>query len=122
MMKHEIHKEREFRMRIPVSYRPMAELHIDIQYLIKSDRGYDKILFMVCPVSRYVKEATAIAVAEIILNRIVFEFGKPEDIIFDKDRAFANQVMSYINKTLGIKQTFISPYNHGSNKAERAIK
>ncbi len=125
-MKMPVNNYREFVQRIPQNYIPFGQIHMDIKYLVKSHRGYDKILVIVDPFIRYMKcyplkERTALACAEIILQNIVFEYGIPDMIVYDLDTCFANTLMSYIHKTLKIQQVFVSPGNHQSNVAERFI-
>ncbi len=67
------------------------------------------------------KERTAVAVSEAILQNIVVDKGRPDRIVFDEDSAFANKLMTLICKTLKVEIKFVSPYNHGSLLSERKI-
>ena len=63
----------------------------------------------------------AITIAEAILQRIVFTFGKPKIIISDLAKGFDNKLIHHIYKSLKINARYISPQNHASCLAERSI-
>ena len=120
-------KNRPVRPRIYGEYKPFAELHIDVKNVgFTSYDGFKNLLVCVCPLTRYVvlipiRNMDAITIAEAILQRIVFTFGKPKVIVSDLAKGFDNKLVHHIYKALKINARYISPQNHASCLAERSI-
>ena len=114
-------------VRIPYDFKPMTSLSCDVKYMPLSREGYKYLLFVTCEVSNYViavalREANSIHIAESLLNRVIYQFGVPERLIFDEDKSMSSNVMMHIYNTLGIRPIVISPTNHGSLRTERYIR
>ena len=68
------------------------------------------------------RDITSTTIALAILEKIVFMFGPPEQIITDQGTSLVSKLMMYLYNTLGISVKVVSPGNHGSNRVERYIK
>jgi hypothetical protein len=116
-----------FHVRIPYDFRPMKRISCDIKYMPISAEGDKYILFACCEFSNYVvgipmKERTSIYIAEALLNKVVYQFGPPAQIIIDMDSALKSELMMHLYNILGIDIKIVSPENHGSNRVERYIR
>ena len=92
-----------------------------------SSRGHKYILVVVCVVTRYViavplYSSDACAIAEALLEHVIFCFGPPKQIEHDADPALCSRIFSYIWDALKVKKTVVSVGNHGSLVAERFIR
>ena len=61
-------------------------------------------------------------IADAIFFRIICEYGTPKAIICDEGPAFTSDLMKMYFHAMNIKPYYISPMNHGSNRAERYIR
>ena len=121
----DIHQVRE--PRIFTDYKPFSEVHVDIKHMYPAADGSNYIVIATCVQTRYivaipVKNIEATTIAEVLLQRLVFQFGLPTRIVSDQGSQFTSKVFSIILKTLGIDQVFVSPENHGSLVCERSIQ
>ena len=120
-------KERQMVPRIFHDYVPFSEIHIDVKYLFRSNDFFNYLLVCVCPLTRYVicvpiRNQDCITIAEAILQRIVFVYGKPNRIVSDEHPSNASKILLHIYKTLGIDPVYCSPTNHQSLCVERTIQ
>ena len=109
---------------IPYDFRPMSRISADIKWMPLSNQGFNYILFATCEISNYVlgipiQKAKAVTIAEVLLNRVGYQFGPPKSLIFDQDRTLSADVLMHIYNTLNTRSQVISPLNHGSLRAER---
>ena len=116
-----------FHIRIPYSFKPMSRISLDIKHMPLSNAKEKYILLACCEFSNYVvgvplKEAKSIHIAEALLNKVIYQFGPPSQIITDLDRAITSQLMMELYRVLGIRIVVVSPENHGSNRVERYIR
>ena len=115
--------------RIPLDARLMARVSMDIKEMPKSILGYNCILVCVC-VCEYTNWIKAIplvdqkagTIADAIFFRIICEYGTPKAIICDEGPAFTSDLMKMYFHAMNVKPYYISPMNHGSNRAERYIR
>ena len=89
--------------------------------------GYTCILVCVCEYTNWVKAVPLVdqkagTIADAIFFRIVCEYGTPKAIICDEGPAFTSDLMKMYFHAMNIKPYYISPMNHGSNRAERYIR
>ena len=68
------------------------------------------------------REATARAVAKVLVGEIFPRFGVPRNLISDNGRQFVARVVKWVCRLFGVKQNFTSFYHPQPNQAERAIK
>ena len=61
-------------------------------------------------------------IVDAILFRIICEYGTPKAIICDEGPAFTSDLMKMYFHAMNTKPYYISPMNHGSNRAERYIR
>ena len=61
-------------------------------------------------------------IANAIFFRIICVYGTPKAIICDEGPTFTSDLMKMYFHAMNIKAYYISPMNHGSNRAERYIR
>jgi hypothetical protein len=123
-------KEKDVRIyheRIPLDFRPMSRLSIDIKHMPETKTGYKYILLCTCEISDYVigipiPDQKAETIADAIMYKIVCVFGPPKCLIMDEAQSLSAKILDILYKTLNIRQVTIMPYNHGSLKVERYIQ
>ena len=115
--------------RIPLDTRLMARVSIGIKEMSKSILGYTCILVCVCvcEYTDWVKANTLVdqkadTIADAIFFRIICEYGTPKAIICDEGLVPTSDLMKMCFHAMNIKLYYISPMNHGSNRAERYIR
>ena len=113
--------------RIPLDTRMMARVSMDIKEMPKSILGYNCILVCVCEYTNWIKaiplvDQKAGTIADAIFFRIICEYGTPKAIICDEGPAFTSNLMKMYFHAMNVKPYYISPMNHGSNRAERYIR
>ena len=113
--------------RIPLDTRLMARVSMDIKEMPKSILGYTCILVCVCEYTNWIKaiplvDQKAGTIADAIFFRVICEYGTPKAIICDEGPAFTSDLMKMYFHAMNIKPYYISPMNHGSNRAERYIR
>lgn len=113
--------------RIFTEYKPFSEVHVDIKHMYPATDGSNYLVVATCVQTRYVvaipiKNIEATTIAEVLLQRLVFQFGIPSRLVSDQASQFMSKVFSIILKTLGVDQVFVSPENHGSLVCERSIQ
>ena len=113
--------------RLLQTHEPFAHLHLDIKYVFPSNEGYQYLLVIVDTCTRYclafpLKQISTLQVAEIILQRICFQFGFCKTLSSDKGKEFDSQIMNYLSKALKIQQRFCTEGSHESILSERAIR
>ena len=113
--------------RIPLDTRLMARVSMDIKEMPKSILGYTCILVCVCEYTNWVKAIPLVdqksgTIADAVFFRIICEYGTPKAIICDEGPAFTSDLMKMYFYAMNIKPYYISPMNHGSNRAERYIR
>ena len=113
--------------RIPLDTRMMARVSMDIKEMPKSILGYNCILVCVCEYTNWIKaiplvDQKAGTIADAIFFRIICEYGTPKAIICGEGPAFTSDLMKMYFHAMNVKPYYISPMNHGSNRAERDIR
>ena len=113
--------------RIPLDTRLMARVSMNIKEMPKSILGYTCILVCVCEYTNWIKviplvDQKAGTIADDIFFSVICEYGTPKAIICDEGPAFTSDVMKMYFHAMNIKPYYISPMNHGSNRAERYIR
>lgn len=68
------------------------------------------------------KNIEARTIAEVLIQRVVFQFGLPKRLVTDLGSQFTSKVFTLIMQTLGVDQIYVSPENHGSLVCERSIQ
>ena len=108
-----------------IDLQPNAYLSMDVKVMPEA-MGYKYILVVVDDNTHYVscfplKECTAKAVANVILNEFCMKTGLPRRIMCELARSFASEIVQYLTRALGVELVFISAGNHHQNRTERYI-
>ena len=108
-----------------IDLQPNAYLSMDVKVMPEA-MGYKYILVVVDDNTHYVscfplKECTAKAIANIILNEFCMKTGLPRRIMCDLAKSFASEIVQYLTRALGVELVFISAGNHHQNRTERYI-
>ena len=119
--------QQERNPRIFTDYAPFSEVHVDIKHMFPATDGSNYLVVATCVQTRYVisipvRNIEANTIAEVLLQRLVFQFGPPRRLVTDKGTQFTARVFNIMAKTLGIEQLYVSPENHGSLVCERSIQ
>ena len=61
-------------------------------------------------------------IADALIHRVFFLTGPPSKLSIDQDAALTSKVIWEVLKSLECTMQIISPWNHGSSKAERQIQ
>ena len=61
-------------------------------------------------------------IADALLHRVFFLTGPPTKLSIDQDSALTSLVIKEVLTSLECSMQIISPWNHGSSKAERQIQ
>ena len=93
-------------------------------------KGIDDYLFLFLATCDYtnftivvpLKTRQSSEVASALQNRVCHIFGPPDTLIVDEDKALTSKVILLLLQFMKIHLFTISPYNHGSSKAERQIQ
>ena len=113
--------------RIPIDYTPMQDLSIDIKTMAQAFRGYHLLLVITCDQTNFtiavpLRDRTAQMVAEALICRVIYLFGRPRQLICDEATEFSSDIIQAILCMLNCRLKVISPYNHGSSKCERQTR
>ena len=113
--------------RIPLDFRPMSRMSVDVKYMPPSKLGYNHILMCTCEFSNWVvgipiQDAVTETIIEALYFKIVLTFGSPKCMIMDEAKSLSSETMVQIYKGLNIQPYVVSPFNHGSNRTERYIR
>ena len=92
--------------------------------------GFDNFKFIVltmCKHTNFVfaiptKERDTQLVSDALIHRVFIISGPPQFLSVDKDRALTGQVISTLLQSMNCSMQIISPWNHGSSKAEQQIQ
>ena len=68
-----------------------------------------------------IQKVNAVTIAEVLLNRAVYQFGPPKTLTIEEDRSLSADVLMHIYDTLNISSQVISPLNHGPLRIEKCI-
>ena len=108
-------------------YVPLEHLAVDIKYMPKGFDGFKYIVLATCEQTNFMfaipnKAKTVRAVSDALIHRIFTITGPPQFLSVDKDRALTGAVITTLLKFMNCTMQIISPWNHGSSKAERQIQ
>ena len=105
----------------------MQALSIDIKHMPMAFGVYRYLLVIMCDQTNFtiithLRSRDAYSVAKALIYRVIYLFGSLRQIICDEAAEFTSHFVQAILHMLNCKLKVISPYNHGSSKAERQIK
>ena len=113
--------------RIPVDYIPCKHLAVDLKSMLKGFLNYEHLLIATCEKTNFVyaiplQNKKTQTIAEALIHRVFLLTGLPTKLSIDQDSALTSQVITEVLKSLECTMQIISPWNHGSSKAERQIQ
>ena len=113
--------------RIPIDYIPCENLAIDLKSMPKGFLNYEHLLIATCEKTNFVytiplKNKKTQTIADALIHRVFLLTGPPTKLSIDQDSALTSQVITEVLRSLECTMQIISPWNHGSSKAERQIQ
>ena len=127
MIKQGKSKQRYREGRIFLNYRPMSKVSMDIKYMPKAGNGMKFILVIIDDNLNYMvtvplPQIKTELICEALMIHLISKHSIPDMIICDMDATFMSSLMQYMLYKFKITLKVVSPYNHGSLKAEAGIK
>ena len=113
--------------RIPIDYIPCENLAVDLKSMPKGFLSYEHLLIGTCEKTNFVytiplKNKKTQTIADALIHRVFLLTGPPTKLSIDQDSALTSQVITKVLRSLECTMQIISPWNHGSSKAERQIQ
>ena len=110
--------------RIPIDYIPCKNLAVDLKSMPKGFLNYEHLLIATCEKTNFVytiplKNKKTQTIADALIHRVFLLTGPPIKLSIDQDSALTSQVITEVLRSLECTMQIISPWNHGSSKAER---
>ena len=120
-------KQRLYYGHIPVEYIPCENLAVDLKKMPMGILYYEFLLIATCKKTNFVhtipmQNRQTETVANALLHRVCCLTGPPTKLSIDQDSALTSQVIKELLTSLECTMQIISPWNHGSSKAERQIQ
>ena len=89
--------------------------------------NYKHLLIATCEKTNFVyaiplKNKKTQTIADALIHRVFLLTGPPTKLSIDQDSALTSQVITEVLRSLECTMQIISPWNHGSSKAERQIQ
>ena len=119
--------QRPYYGRIPIDYIPCENVAIDLKSMPKGFLNYEHLLIATCEKTNFVyavplQNKKTQTIADALIHRVFLLTGPPTKLSIDQDSAQTSQVITEVLKSLECTMQIISPWNHGSSKAERQIQ
>ena len=113
--------------RIPIDYIPCENLAVNLKSMPKGFLNYEHLLIATCEKTNFVyaiplKNKKTQTIADALIHRVFLLTGPPTKLSIDQDSALTSQVITEVLRSLECTMQIISPWNHGSSKAERQIQ
>ena len=120
-------KQRPYYGRIPTEYVPCENLAVDLKKMPLGILQHEYLLIATCEKTNFVyaiplQNRKTQTIADALLHRVFFLTGPPTKLSIDQDSALTSQVIKELLTSLECTMQVISPWNHGSSKAERQIQ
>ena len=120
-------KQRPYYGRIPTDYVPCENLAVDLKKMPLGIIYYQYLLIATCEKTNFVyaiplQDQKTQTIADALLHHVFFLTGPPTKLSIDQDSALTSQVIKELLTSLECTMQIISPWNHGSSKAERQIQ
>ena len=120
-------KQRPYYGRIPTDYILCENLAVDLKKMPLGIVYYEYLLIATCEKTNFVyaiplQNRKMQTIADALLHRVFFLTGPPTKLSIDQDSALTSQVIKELLMSLECTMQIISPWNHGSSKAERQIQ
>ena len=119
--------QRPYYGRIPIDYIPCENLAVDLKSMPKGFLNYEHLLIATCEKTNFVyavplQNKKTQTIADALIHRVFLLTGPPTKLSIDQDSALTSQAITEVLKSLECTMQIISPWNHGSSKAERQIQ
>ena len=120
-------KQRPYYGHIRTEYIPCKNLAVDLKKMPMGILYYEFLLIATCQKTNFVhtiplQNRQTQTIADALLHRVCFLTGPPTKLSIDQDSALTLQVIKELLTSLECTMQIISPWNHGSSKAERQIQ
>ena len=120
-------KQRPYYGCIPTEYIACKNLAVDLKKMPMGILYYEYLLIATCEKTNFVhaiplQNRQIQTIADALLHRVCFLTGPPTKLSIDQDSVLTSQVIKELLTSLECTMQIISPWNHGSSKAERQIQ
>ena len=120
-------KQRPYYGHIPIEYIPCKNLAVDLKKMPLGILYYEYLLIAACEKTSFVhaiplQNRQTETITDALLHRVCYLTGPPTKLSIDQDSALTSQVIKELLTSLECTMQIISPWNHGSSKAERQIQ
>ena len=120
-------KQRPYYGRIPIEYIPCENLAVDLKKMPMGIIYHEFLLIATCEKTNFVhaipmQNRQTETIANALLHRVCCLTGPPTKLSIDQDAALTSVVIKEMLTSLECTMQIISPWNHGSSKAERQIQ
>ena len=120
-------KQRLYYGCIPIEYIPCENLAVDLKKMPMEILYYEFLFIATCKKTNFVhaiplQNRQTQTIADALLHRVCCLTGPPTKLSIDQDSALTSQVIKELLTSLECTMQIISPWNHGSSKAERQIQ
>ena len=120
-------KQRPYYGCIPIEYVPCENLAVDLKKMPMGIIYHKYLLIATCEKTNFVhaipmQNRQTETIANALLHRVCCLTGPPTKLSIDQDSALTSQVIKELLTSLECTMQIISPWNHGSSKAERQIQ
>ena len=112
---------------IPKDYIPLEHLAVDIKYMPDGFDSFRFLIMVTCEQTNFVfaipsKNRTARVISDALIHRVFAVSRHPQYLSVNQDTALMGMVIQILLQSLQCCIQIISPWNHGSLKAERQIQ
>ena len=119
--------QRPYYGRVLVDYILCKNLAVDLKSMLKGFLNYEHLLIATYEKTNLVyaiplQNKKTQTIVEALIHRVFLLTGPPTKLSIDQDSTLTSQVITEILKSLECTMQVISPWNHGSSKAERQIQ
>ena len=125
--KHKNTKQRPYYGRIPTEYIPCENLAVDLKKMPMGIIFHEFLLIATCEKTNFLhaipmQNRQTETIANALLHHVCCLTGPPTKLSIDQDVALTSVVIKEMLTSLECTMQIISPWNHGSSKAERQIQ
>ena len=119
--------QRPYYGRIPTEYIPCENLAVDLKKMPIGILHFEYLLIAMCEKTNFVyaiplQTRKTQTIMDVLIHRVFFLAGPLSKLSIDQDAALTSQVIKEVLKNLEHTIQIVSPWNHGSSKAERQIQ
>ena len=120
-------KQRPYYGHIPIEYIPCENLAVDLKKMPMGILYHEFLLIATCKKTNFVhaipmQNRQTETIANALLHWVCCLTGPPTKLSIDQDSALTSEIIKELLTSLECTMQIISPWNHGSSKAERQIQ